>query len=356
MISPIGNQKNEPVDWWFMYKLPMKTGPLKNSTGFEFLYCDSNSEKGLSLSTLSLDHDKSALALTLDQVFSGREDIGYVLWNDEIPPSATVPKPKNNASKGHSKGVLAFSKKNNCGFYLLHSTPRFPEEGTRELPENEKRFGQTYLCIALKDYSDVNKLATVLMTQNEIQVYASRLPDIEKDEPLYLLKENLKFEIPKSPSVLNFETPKGFKFTHIAKNKHWSEPVKPQKIGKDYWKDLVGPALQCNLNVETWRRGLVFGDIDLDNKFDTEDDVDIDLGKIGLSGYTWAYSKDHAKWGISVKNDKNIIVISDLNRQLSQSKRGGGGLAFSHQGLWQSLKAVEITEKILETDPHKDVS
>ncbi len=356
MISPISNQNKKAVDWWFMYKLPMDIGPQKNSTGFEFLYCDSTSDKGLSLSEISLDHKESALALTLDQIFSNNKDVGYVLWNDEIPPTSTLLKPKNNNSKGHSKGVLAFSKKYNCGFYLFHSTPRFPAEGTKELPEDEKGFGQTYLCTALKNYDEVNKIATVLRMQNEIQVYASRLTGVKSTEPLFNLGQNQKFEIPLSPSILNIETTNGFKFTHISKNKHWSEPVKPDKIGKDFWKDLVGPTLKCDLNVETWRRGKVFGDIDPDKKDDTKDDVDVDLGKIGLNGYTWAYSKDHAKWGISVKTDHDLIVVADLNRQLSQCKRGGGGLVFKHKGLWQSLNAIEISEKILETNPHIDKS
>lgn len=356
MISPISNITSKPVDWWFIYKIPMDVGPRKESNGFEFLYCDAASTKGLSLSTLSLEQEQSALASTLNQIFAGKQDVGYVLWNDEIPPTAGNAKPKNNISKGHSKGVLAFSKKNNCGFYLLHSTPRFPAVGITELPEDEKRFGQTYICLSLKDYSEVNKLAEVLLTQNEIQVYASHLPDIGAEESIFKLAKNQKYEIPIAPSVLKLESQEGFQFIHIAKNKHWSEPVKPATIGKDFWKDLVGPNLKCDLDVETWRRGLVFGDIDPDKKEATEDDVDIDLSKIGLPGYKWPYTKDHAKWGISVKSEKDYIIVSDLNRQLTQCKRGGGAVVFNHSGLWQSLDAIQITEKNLEINPHIDKS
>ncbi|TVZ28324.1 deoxyribonuclease-2 [Gillisia sp. Hel_I_86] len=356
MIAPLNNQENKPIDWWFIYKLPMNTGPKKDTTGFEFLYCDSTSKQGLSLSPVSLDHEQSALALTLNQIFSGEPDVGYVLWNDEIPPTASVIKPKNNEGKGHSKGVLAFSKKNNCGFYLLHSTPRFPAEGIVELPEDEKRFGQTYICFSLKDYAEANKLASVLLLQNEAQVYAKHLPEVGTEEAIFKLANNNKFETPVAPSILNLKTISGFEFTHIAKNKHWSEPVKPATIGKDFWKDLVGPSLKCNLDVETWRRGLVFGDIDPDKKENTKDDVDIDLTIIGLPGYNWAYTKDHAKWGISVKIEESHIIVSDLNRQLSQCKRGGGAVVFNHPGLWKSLDAIQVTEKNLETNPHIDKS
>ncbi|NRA13808.1 MAG: deoxyribonuclease, partial [Crocinitomicaceae bacterium] len=123
MISPLSNQKGKSVDWWFAYKLPMDVGPDSDSTGFEFLYCDSENDKELKLSPLTLKDEKSAIGITLKQVFSKKSDIGYVMWNDEIPPSKKNPTPKNSEAKGHSKGILAFSKKSNSGFYLLHSTP-----------------------------------------------------------------------------------------------------------------------------------------------------------------------------------------------------------------------------------------
>lgn len=356
MISPLSNIDGKPVDWWFMYKLPMDIGPQKNSTGFEFLYCDSNSTNGLSLSTIKLNQDNSALALTLNQIFSGSPDVGYVMWNDEIPPTANIPDPENNSGKGHSKGVLAFSKKKDCALYLLHSTPRFPAVGTIDLPDDEKRFGQIYSCISFKNYAQATELAHALNKQVQAQVYSSLLPDIDPDEAIYKLGKNIDQLIPVSPSILELCTPKMFDFIHISKNKKWSEPIKPAKVGKDFWKDLLGPNFACNINVETWRRGQVFSDVDPDEKDDTKDNVDIDLEKIGLEGYKWPYSKDHSKWGISVKNKNPLVIISDLNRQVSQCKRGGGGLIFNHKGLWESLNAIEITERNLETKVHIDKS
>ncbi len=356
MISPLSNQNGQTVDWWFVYKLPINIGPNKDSTGYEFLYSDSLPDNGLSLSPISLDHSESALGLTLDQIFSPISDYGYVLWNDEIPPTQENPKPKNKGSKGHTKGVLAFSKETDSGYYLLHSTPRFPLPGAKILPDYERKFGQTYLCVSLKDYQTANQIAEILHSQHEAQVYASHLPGINEDESIFKFANDMPAISPTEPTHFQFETHGGINFNLIAKNKKWSRAPKGGKFGKDFWKDLVGPTLKCNIDVESWRRGIVFGDIDEGIKDITEDIVDVDLGKIGMSGFSWAFEKDHAKWGIAPSIDPGYIIISDINRQLSQSNRGGGGLAFQDSDLWNFLDKIQIVEKNIETDPHKDQS
>lgn len=356
MISPLGNQSGQVVDWWFIYKLPVNIGPKKNTTGFEFLYADSIAENGLSLSPISLDHPESALGLTLDQIFSQESGYGYILWNDEIPPSPLTPNPKNKGSKGHTKGVLAFSKKTNSGFYLLHSTPRFPTEGAKVLPDYERKFGQTYLCVSLKDYDTANQIAEILNAQHEAQVYASHLPETGSDEPLSKFAKGITSPKPTTPVHFQFETHNGVQFSLIAKNKIWSMPPKGTKIGKDFWKDLVAPTLKCDIDVESWRRGVVFADLNAETPDITEDIVDVDLSQIGMNGFTWAFEKDHAKWGIAINQQPGFIIISDINRQISQANRGGGGLAFQAPELWKFLNQIQIKEKNVETDPHKDQS
>lgn len=306
------------------------------------------------MSEVRLDHDQSALGLTLKQVFKPHSGSGYVMWNDEIPPTKDNPDPKNHGSKGHSKGILGFNKQSNCGFYLLHSTPRFPNKGMLDLPEYESIYGQTYLCIGFHEYETANQIAEVLHTQNEAQVYNSKLTNVEEEEAIFKLANDLPFEINMEPVHLKIKTENGHKFDFLAKSKYWSKPGKGEKTGKDFWKDLVGPSLKCNLNVETWRRGLVFSDIDDGMKKVTKDIIDIDLSGLGMEDHEWAFTKDHSKWGISVEEDPGYIIISDINRQMSQENRGGGGLAFKHKSLWQSLRDIEVIEKGLERKAHID--
>jgi deoxyribonuclease-2 len=354
MISPLNNEKGKTVDWWFAYKLPVDVGPKNDSSGFEFLYCDSDSTKELELSPISLDHDNSALGFTLKQVFSKKTDDGFVMWNDEIPPSKEDPKPQNKGSKGHSKGILGFSKKSNSGFYLLHSTPRFPLRGMLDLPEYEKKYGQTFLCVGFNDFKIANDIAQILLSQNQVQVYDSHLPNVEKDEAIYALANDIKVDTPSQPAIYDFKTPGGTKFQLMAKNKYWSNPKKGEAAGKDFWKDWVGPNLNCDLSVETWRRGYVFGDNDSNSNKETLDVMSIDLTACGMKGFGWPFTKDHAKWGVSESKKDSLVVIADINRQTSQAKRGGGGLVFKCPWLWNSLREIEKVETVPEKGIHLD--
>ena len=322
-ISPLSNGKGQAVDWWFMYKLPVKVGPKKDTTGYEFLYCDAKSRGGPKWSDITMDQDQSATALTLNQIFSENPDTGYILWNDDFPPIKGKRKVKTSSRKGHSKGVLAFNKKSDNAFYLLHSTPRFPGVGTLDLPVFEKKIGQTYLCVNLKNYDTANQIAEVLRVQNEAQVYASKLPDVGRDESLAKLANRDNQPIPDQPAILKFKSKGGVPFRLMAKNRLWSEPEKKGDEGKDLWKDLIGPELKCDLNVETWRDGIVFDDVDTGAKNVTQDALYIDLAPIGLEDYKWRFTKDHAKWGISVKKSPGYVIIADINRQESQEHRGG---------------------------------
>ena len=356
MLSPLSNEMGTPVDWWLSYKLPDDVGPKKDSTGFEFLYADANNST-FAMSALTLDHGKGTIALTLAQLFDTKdEDTGYILWNDEIPPTKEEPKPKDNGTKGHTKGILGFNKKTNSGFYLLHSTPRFPAVGEIELPDMEKGYGQTYLCISI-DYATVNSIAEVLRLNHEPQVYASKLPGISDDESIAKLAKMDSDPYPASPAMIHIKTRGGKPFIFFGKNRKWSMAPKGE-TGKDFWADHVGPNLKCDLNVETWRRGLVFTDIDSDGVDDTLDVLNIDLSPLGkeFKGYKWPYTKDHAKWGISTLNPPGWTIIADINRQTSQAKRGGGGLAFQEANIWRAMKSIEIPEKDIHEGDVKEVA
>src|ERR1700753_1560473 len=99
-VSALSDGRGSAVDWWFVYKLPRGVGPGKHTTGDEFLYCDSGWNPELHLSKNKLDENKNAIAQTLRQLFTRDTNTGYILWNDEIPPTRSQPKPANNQAKG----------------------------------------------------------------------------------------------------------------------------------------------------------------------------------------------------------------------------------------------------------------
>lgn len=325
------NQQGDPVDWWFIYKTPERTGTEKNK-GFDFFYFDPDSD-ALALSPVGLDQDAQALAHTLELVFSASGDAGYLCYNDEH-----ADKVPNRSENGHCKGILAFDKATDSSLFLLHSTPRFPANKGATLPADEAIYGQTFLCITLPDYDTANRIAAQMLCQQNPQIMteSSHLPaSVAPDEPLAKLFHGTGVDESTEPSTLHFRSKAGKDFRLIAKSRKW---------GEDFWLDLVSPQLQSDLIVETWRRGKVTPL--QDGRFSTYDEdtlqVNFDVGAAEM--YQWPYTKDHAKWAVALKNEVNAlpwVCVADLNRMVSQEKRGGGSLCFQEDRLWLALKKAE---------------
>lgn len=361
-VSALNDGYGKPVDWWFIYKLPQGIGPNRHTTGDEFLYCDSGWNSEFRLSKHKLNDSQNALSQTLKQLFASDANTGYILWNDEIPPSRSHPKPVNNHAKGHSKGVLAFNQRANSGLYLLHSTPRFPIDGEFELPDDEREYGQTFLCVTL-NYATTVAIAEILRLHHEPQVYVSRNLPADAESPLVKLVHQDRHRVDqKHPLIADFKFRSKDRndFRLFAKNKKWSEPSTARGHGKDFWNHLVSPALRDDIDVETWRRGQVFENIDPGSKTATLDVLGVHLDGIGYPGYQWPFTKDHAKWGSTEHRPPGLllrhpgfVIIADINRDESQAKRSGGGLAFQHDGIWQALKSIKKVETTLKKMPHK---
>jgi deoxyribonuclease-2 len=332
------NQRGESVDWWFIYKTPKHTGTDKNQ-GFDFLYFDPNAET-LELSPLGLDQDEQALGHTLSEIFNTAESAGYIAYNDEH-----VDRQKNSSEKGHCKGILAFDKESDSAIYLLHSTPRFPANMEATLPEDEEIYGQSFICVTLPDYQTANLIARQMLSQQHPQILteSSRIPAcLQEDEPLSHLYHGKNIRESLEPSTVSFNSRGGKAFRLIAKSRKW---------GKDFWLDLVSPELQCDLVVETWRRGAVTPSQD-----DRSSDVDEDLLTLNFKlpdslNYEWPYTKDHAKWAVALNSGADVmpwVCVADLNRMVSQEKRGGASLCFQDHRLWQALCSAE--EKLHKGD------
>ena len=325
------NQQGVAVDWWFIYKTPKRTG-IPSNQGFDFFYYDPEHPE-LNLSAVGLDQDNQALSHTLQSLFSSAETTGYISYNDEHANDQ-----KNSSEKGHCKGVLAFDKASDSAFFLLHSTPRFPGVQQSTLPEDEQIFGQTFICITLPDYQTANRIAAQMLCQQNPQILTecSRLPiSMTADEPLYKLFHGIDIEESHTPSTVRFNSRGGKTFSLIAKSRKW---------GKDFWLDLISPTLKADLVVETWRRGAVTPEQDKCTAEFDEDLLSLELETGTSLSYSWPYTKDHAKWATALKNRRNSqpwVCVADMNRMVSQEKRGGGSLCFQEESLWQALMNAE---------------
>ena len=68
------------------------------------------------------------------------------------------------------------------------------------------------------------------------------------------------------------------------------------------------------------------------------------LQSSGDAPWKWPETADHAKWGIGVEQD--WVCVGDINRMISQEKRGGGAIAFQEPALWGALKQTDTIARI----------
>jgi deoxyribonuclease-2 len=432
MLSAKSDLSSTNVDWWFMYKLPKGCGPQGNkSLGDEYLYFQSGQKTALSLSRNKLGNGpQGALFNTLQQLFESQSpNVGWIHYNDEYPASMqmsdfppNVPakfysqnarasdrgKPIDHGHNGHCKGTLAFDLDSDTAFWLSHSTPRIPglhldNDQAFFYPEYADQYAQTFICISLENVAAAQAIANVLQEQHQPQVFGCQLPSIIKEDsqhselwqlaqgflpPAYSEKYTEKHG-KKAPADLTFKSKEGKSFRLLAKSGAWFD---------DFWIDLVGPTLEVDLRIETWRRLTKTAVLPTKDGKDIPDDygkqdfittykareyhhefkdlgdkkiideithVDLQMLKDHqgnmLSDYHWSYTKDHAKWAISEEiiergktdNETDIpthiswVCIADMNRMTSQEKRGGGAICFHEPLLWQSLNEIErISGKI----------
>ena len=327
------DENGKSVDWFFIYKVPQLSGgpDSATTTGYEYVYYDSAIDKlaaqkqVIDKSPYVLNSDKGALNLTLDSVFkSPTATTGWILYNDEKPD--VIPG-KDNSSLGHTKGVLAFDTKSKTGYWLLHSWPKFtdPDEKADPTP----MYGQTYLCLSLT-LDVIEQIAAQMTDHQQPQTYHPRLANLPTTSPIVKLSQPLSPKVTGNASVLDLKTIAGMSFKVIAKNREWNQ---------DFWNGLVGPTLGFDMDVETWIRGSIPPVADTDGIHKTYDIKYINLGPLGIH-VAWPETHDHAKWGITTHS--NWVCVGDINRMISQRKRGGGTIALQNEALWRGLAKTDL--------------
>ena len=245
-INALDNDGN-PVDWWFMYKVP-KESQGQTELGIEYLYYDANDEKnanGMKMASQTVDKS-GALANTLNQIFNqpDSDSFGWWFYNDEDPITKIT-----NGDRGHSKGVIAFDLSTNTAFWLIQSVPLFPLPNAYSYPTSGEVMAQTLLCITL-DVATVTSIANQMYQAQRPNVYAHKSPiSLDPADPKALILSNQASDSNVTYThILPFQSRDGEQsFTCIAKNAHY--PL-------SFYNDLVGPTLAADLEVETWEGGL----------------------------------------------------------------------------------------------------
>ena len=311
------------MDWWFAYKAPRlaKDATSVSATGYEYAYYDPV-VGACARSPHVMGDGRGALDLTLADPSAS---VGWLMYNDEMPASAER---RDNSSLGHSKGFIAFDVASNTALWLLHSWPKYVDVGATGMPT--PMYGQTFVCISLtlKMASDI---ATQMAQCQQPQVYAPRVPaSLDRNDPLFALSQSVNPNTLGAYSVDVYQSIGGLTFKVIAKNRNWD---------KDFWNDLVGPQLGADMCDETWIRGKIPPTLDSDNVHHTYDIKYIDLHPLGCP-WVWPETHDHAKWGITLTPD--WVCVGDVNRMVSQEKRGGGTIALQDPALWAALSRTDL--------------
>jgi len=302
---------------------------LKLPHGSEYaLYSDSGGFKV----TGALNQTGNPIGNTLKQLYSksasGASDFGYVLYSDEMPNGTTV------SDHAHMKGVLGFDSTG--GFWLIHSTPRFPPvlKDTYAWPEDEDIYGQHYMCLTLS--TDTFEKIGQLLLIDYPSVYDASIPDtLSHSVPSLVAVLQGQHNTSSTATSMSFSS-KGFasSITAFAKNSQWNNAL---------YEDLVEPYFKLGMQWETWQNGAggkMPSCCTPKCQYDTYNNVGIKLD----SGETWLEADDHSKWGISTDSSQPVVCIGDINRQTSQAQRGGGTYCLESDSVWKAFSDI-ITNK-----------
>jgi deoxyribonuclease-2 len=169
-----------------------------------------------------------------------------------------------------------------------------------------------------------------MINHQEPQTYLCRTANLDSNNPIFKLSQTLNPGATSASNSIDLKSRAGMPFKVIAKNREWAQ---------DFWNGLVGPTLKEDMDVETWIRGPIPPISDTDGIHKTYDIKYINLGPLGIH-MAWPETHDHAKWGITTHS--NWVCVADINRMISQRKRGGGTIAFQNETLWRGLSKTDL--------------
>ncbi|XP_072014609.1 plancitoxin-1-like [Amphiura filiformis] len=331
------DKSGAPVDWFIVYKLPDDTSSkierVKN--GSAFLYMDVNSQ-AFEMSDVSLDNENQAIGFTLQQVYRNykSQDLGYGMYNDEHPDGS------ESKTKGHTKGVVALDS--STGFWLVHSTPKFPNRGNGSYawPDNARRNGQTFLCMTL-NYDQFEEVGKQLRYTYP-STYDMKMP------------ETLTSGLPSLVDGLNNKhvTQEPWNRTTVLKTKGGQQFLSFAKFTKfyaDLYSSWVAPYLGSDLYTETWQDGAG----KLPSCCNMTYKV-LNVKESSISSMAIKETKDHSKWAVTT-NSPNIkwACVGGINRQEHQSERGGGTVCVNLPNVWNAFHSAVTDWERCNNNPYE---
>ncbi|KAK6040671.1 deoxyribonuclease II [Cooperia oncophora] len=246
------------------------------------------------------------------------------VYYDSSQTGWVMSEPANKHGRGHSKGVAVFTI--DSGFWLVHSVPNFPPREKYDYPETGTKYAQSFLCLSL----DADALVDLshYMRHSQVTPYITNLPKNFEIIAPYLVdvvnRKSLGRADTRYTTAHDFETRGHMRVKAFAKHK---------KFGQDLWHDFIALYLRTPMAVETWRNGAAKN---VGTQCDNGENV-YDIDSVKVLDKVFASSKDHSKWGVSMNENVPAVCIGDVNRQVSQFKRGGGAVCIEDKTLWKTF-------------------
>ncbi|XP_066548304.1 deoxyribonuclease-2-alpha isoform X3 [Amia ocellicauda] len=316
------NENGDSVDWYIVYNLP----DLDRKTGLMYLYMDNNS-KSWNYGKRNINDPESALAQTLWPFFTfiekKIEGFGYLLYNDQPPKEyKTAP-----SSFGHSKGVVMLDRQ--TGVWLTHSTPQFPGKTRRSFwPSSGKSNGQTFFCGTYK-YSNFSDIA-IQLQYIHIYTFDFHVPTTFHDG-LRCVAQRTCYPR-KAPwfKRLEMKSLAGNTFISFAKYSRFQD---------DLYSGLLVDYLGDDIYSKSWgklRRPLPSNCSGSHKVYNVQE---MQLPQTQPFGT----AVDHSKWCVTDSDGQPWTCIADMNREESQSKRGGGAVCTNDTGVWEAFRKIVNT-------------
>ncbi len=266
----------------------------------------------------------------IHNILDSQQWYGFFAYNDQPPGYDRAPSANGS---GHCKGIVAWNR--NWLGWLIHSVPRWPEgryvslsRANYSFPPIENSqlvYAQSFAWVVMP-VSARSNIINQLVEMQAFVFYSS--PDTIWPYQVGTeigARANDGRSVPRMLSL-------GSQVTHIAKNGAWDSCIYHDFLGTS-----LGKGAPMVWRVQTWSaeenlRGLQFYYV-------------LDVRQLQFPGNPNPIKSRsaHSKWAISHDSRHGLVFIGDLNRALSQNKRGGGGMLIQSRLLWEFFNSLCIS-------------